>query len=201
MNRSNNPRPSFPNRFRRKFIDPPAKVCLIVSDAPAQPRSRPGGAAGLPTARAIRGPNTSRITEQLGRRRRRLRQLRVVDRGLPQADEHDRCVGPIGGVLQQRDRDAEAEPTAAPRQVRQARGATSAYEAVLAQRREEDHVADRLLAGEHHRQPVDPEPEPARRRHPVRRAPRRSPGRRLGLVRPLALGLLRRSARPAPRRR
>ena len=35
-------------------------------------------------------------------------------------------------------------------------------------RREEDHVADRVLAGEHHREPVDPEPETAGRRHPVR---------------------------------
>src|SRR5512132_4015725 len=32
----------------------------------------------------------------------------------------------------------------------------------LPERREQDDVADRVAAGEHHRQPVDPEPEPAR---------------------------------------
>src|SRR5207244_6300482 len=38
----------------------------------------------------------------------------------------------------------------------------------LAERGEEDHVADRLATGQHHRQPVDSEPEAACRRHPVR---------------------------------
>ena len=40
--------------------------------------------------------------------------------------------------------------------------------AALAERREEDDVADRLAAGEQHRQPVDAEAEAAGRRHPVR---------------------------------
>src|ERR671918_320539 len=35
------------------------------------------------------------------------------------------------------------------------------------ERREEDHVADRLAAGEQHDEPVDAEPEPTGRRHPV----------------------------------
>src|SRR5438876_9209714 len=33
---------------------------------------------------------------------------------------------------------------------------------------EQDHVADRLLAAEHHREPVDAHAESAGRRHPVR---------------------------------
>ena len=51
----------------------------------------------------------------------------------------------------------------------------------LAERREEDHVADRVLAGEHHREPVDPQPEPTGRRHAVRE--------RLDVVRVALLGL------------
>ena len=56
------------------------------------------------------------------------------------------------------------------------------------QRREEDHVADRLPAGEQHREPVDAEAEAARRRHAV--------GERLDVVRvaALALDLLRTAA-------
>ena len=48
-----------------------------------------------------------------------------------------------------------------------------------AERREEDHVPDRLASGQHHRQPVDPEPQPAGRRHAV--------GERLHVVRILLL--------------
>ena len=34
-------------------------------------------------------------------------------------------------------------------------------------RREEDHLADRLLAGQQHHEPFDPDAKPARGRHPV----------------------------------
>ena len=69
----------------------------------------------------------------------------------------------------------------------------------LAKRRKEDHVADRVAAREEHREPVDPEPEPARRRHPVgerldevrvARLGAHVAGRALGLLEPEALGLL-----------
>ena len=50
-----------------------------------------------------------------------------------------------------------------------------------AERWEQDHVADRVPAGEQHRQTIDPEPEPARGGHPVRE--------RLDVVRVAALAL------------
>ena len=70
-------------------------------------------------------------------------------------------------------------------------------------RREEDHVADRVLSGQDHREPVDAEPAAAGRRHPVRE--------RLDVVRVALLGLdvaagallglHREPLAPAPRRR
>ena len=50
---------------------------------------------------------------------------------------------------------------------RPARPATRGRGELGAQRREEDHLADRVDAGQQHHQPVDPDPEAARRRHPV----------------------------------
>ena len=50
---------------------------------------------------------------------------------------------------------------------RPARPATRWRGELGAQRREEDHLADRVDAGQQHHQPVDPDPQPARRRHPV----------------------------------
>ena len=50
---------------------------------------------------------------------------------------------------------------------RPARSATRGRGELGAQRREEDHLADRVDAGQQHHQPVDPDPEAARRRHPV----------------------------------
>ena len=47
-------------------------------------------------------------------------------------------------------------------------GCSRRLAAALAKRREQDHVPDRVPSGQHHRQPVDPDAEAARRRHSVR---------------------------------
>ncbi len=86
---------------------------------------------------------------------------------------------------------------------RRSRSPTCRALALRAAMRKENHVADRLAAGEEHREPVDAEPDPARRRHPVRERLDVVGVARLGLdVAGRALRLAgTRSARPAPRRR
>src|SRR5213596_1874271 len=71
---------------------------------------------------------------------------------------------------------APSTPTATPAATRasarsqRARNLSTAHTLLpLPEGGEQDHVANRLLAGEHHREPIDAEPDTARRRHSVRK--------------------------------